>query len=48
MGDDVEQQWDMAREKVEALEDDSPKHLKDWPDDEAKYVTFGGREGEHG
>jgi hypothetical protein len=28
--------------KVEALEDDPPKDLADWPDDKAKYKTFGG------
>jgi hypothetical protein len=37
-----------AKEKVKALEDDPPKDLKDWPDDEAKYLTFGGAEGDHG
>ena len=35
-------------EKVKDLEEDPPKNLEDWPDDHAKYVTFGGREGEHG
>src|SRR3712207_3857727 len=48
MGDDVQKQWDEAHEKVAALEDDPPKNLEDWPDDEAKYVTFGGGEGDHG
>ena len=51
MGDDktqTEDMWEKAREKVEALEDDPPKDLKEWPDDEAKYVTFGGGEGDHG
>ena len=45
---EVEQRWDDARAKVEELEDDPPKDLKEWPDDEAKYVTFGGGEGDHG
>jgi hypothetical protein len=40
--------WAEARQKVEALEDDPPKKLEDWPDDEGKYVTFGGGEGDHG
>jgi hypothetical protein len=40
--------WEKAREKVEELEDDPPKDLKDWPSDEGKYVTFGGGEGDHG
>ena len=35
-----------AEEKVKALEDDPPKDLEDWPDDEAKYKTFGGPEGD--
>ena len=54
MGDDEkdkdqpEDQWDDARKKVEQLEDDQPSDPKDWPDDEAKYVTFGGGEGDHG
>ena len=38
---------DSRKEKVQALEDDPPKDLSDWPDDEAKYETFGGPEGEH-
>jgi hypothetical protein len=37
-----------AEEKVAALEDDPPKDLDDWPDDEAKYKTFGGAEGDSG
>ena len=37
-----------AEEKVAALEDDPPKSLEDWPDDEAKYKTFGGAEGDTG
>ena len=45
---DVEEKWEKAREKVKELEDDPPKDLKEWPDDEAKYVTFGGGEGDHG
>ncbi len=45
---ETEDLWEKAREKVEALEDDPPKDLKDWPDDEGKYVTFGGGEGDHG
>jgi len=37
-----------AEEKVAALEDDPPKNLEDWPDDEAKYKTFGGPDGDTG
>jgi hypothetical protein len=27
--------------------EDPPTDLEDWPDDEAKYVTYGGGEGDH-
>jgi hypothetical protein len=36
-----------AQETIKNLEDDPPKNLEDWPDDEAKYLTFGGAEGDH-
>ena len=45
---ETEERWEKAREKVKELEEDPPKDLKEWPDDEAKYVTFGGGEGDHG
>ena len=51
MGEDKKEQedrWAEAEKKVQALEDDPPSDLKEWPDDEAKYVTFGGGEGDHG
>ena len=38
---------DRAKETVRQLEEDPPDKLEDWPDDEAKYETFGGPEGEH-
>ena len=44
-GDDADKE---AEEKVKALEDDPPENLEDWPDDQAKYKTFGGPEGEVG
>src|SRR3954447_7188047 len=37
-----------AKEKVQALEEDPPKRLEDWPDDDAKNETVGGPEGEAG
>src|SRR4051794_5606342 len=39
-----------AKKKMEELEqqDEPPKDLKDWPDDESKYLTYGGAEGDHG
>ena len=38
---------DSAKDKVRELEENPPERLEDWPDDEAKYETFGGPEGEH-
>ena len=35
-------------ETMEKLEEDPPKDLSEWPDDENKYQTFGGPEGDHG
>jgi hypothetical protein len=35
-----------AKEKVKDLEEDPPEKLEDWPDDKAKYETFGGAEGD--
>jgi hypothetical protein len=32
--------------EVDALEDDPPQDLGEWPDGQAKYKTFGGPEGE--
>ena len=42
--------WDKAHETMREMEemDEPPTDLKDWPDDEAKYVTYGGGEGDHG
>ena len=42
--------WDKAHEKIKEMEelDDPPSDLSEWPDDEAKYVTYGGGEGDHG
>ena len=45
-----EEAWDRGHEKIKELEemDEPPTDLKEWPDDEAKYVTYGGGEGDHG
>jgi hypothetical protein len=44
-----EEEREHARDKVKELEEgDPPADLEDWPDDAAKYETFGGPEGEHG
>ena len=47
---DKAEAWDKAHEKMKELEeqDDPPTDLSEWPDDEAKYVTYGGGEGDHG
>lgn len=44
-----EEEREHAREKIEEMEQgEVPDNLEDWPDDAAKYETFGGPEGEHG
>jgi len=45
-GDSGEKADQEAIDKVKALEGDPPKNLEDWPDDEAKYKTFGGPDGD--
>ena len=45
---DHQDTWEKAHKEMEKLEDDPPKDLSEWPDDERKYVTFGGGEGDHG
>ena len=46
---DKQEEREQARDKVRDLEEgDPPADLEDWPDDAAKYETFGGPEGEHG
>lgn len=37
-----------AEKEVQALEDDPPTDLSEWPDGKAKYLTFGGPEGDQG
>ncbi len=34
-----------AKQKIKELEENPPERLEDWPDDKAKYETFGGAEG---
>ncbi len=44
----AEEEQDEAKQKMREIEEgDPPKDLEDWPDDEAKYETFGGPEGPH-
>src|SRR4051794_32712342 len=42
-----EEERESARQKMEEIEENPPEDLEDWPDDAAKYETFGGPEGEH-
>ena len=37
---------EQAKQKVKDLEENPPAKLEDWPDDKAKYETFGGAEGQ--
>jgi hypothetical protein len=40
----AEEKHERAKQKMEELEQNPPERLEDWPDDEAKYETFGGSE----
>jgi hypothetical protein len=37
-----------ATEQVQKLEEDPPSDIDEWPSDKAKYITFGGSEGDAG
>src|SRR4051794_27390592 len=41
---EAEEKFEAAKAKMEEIEKDPPEKLEDWPDDEAKYQTFGGSE----
>jgi hypothetical protein len=41
---EAEERHERAKQKMEEIEKDPPEKLEDWPDDEAKYETFGGSE----
>ena len=43
-----QEEREQAKETMEKIEEDPPENLEDWPDDAAKYETFGGPEGGHG
>jgi hypothetical protein len=45
--DEALERHEAAQKKIKDLEEDPPKKLEDWPEDEAKYITFGGAEGDH-
>src|SRR5436305_12883919 len=42
------EQEEEAKERLKQLEENPPENLEDWPDDKAKYETFGGAEGNEG
>src|SRR4051794_35370012 len=42
--EEAEERHEKAKQKMEEIEKDPPEKLEDWPDDEAKYETFGGSE----
>ena len=41
---EAEERFESAQETMEEIEKNPPEKLEDWPDDEAKYQTFGGSE----
>ncbi|MFL5894115.1 MAG: hypothetical protein ACJ76Z_03255 [Thermoleophilaceae bacterium] len=42
--EEAQERYENAQKKIEELEKDPPEKLEDWPDDAAKYQTFGGSE----
>src|SRR3954447_8248358 len=42
--EEAAEKYEKAEQKMEELEKDPPEKLEDWPDDAAKYQTFGGSE----
>ena len=41
---EAEEKHEAAKQTMEEIEKNPPEKLEDWPDDEAKYQTFGGSE----
>src|SRR3954452_835576 len=41
---EAEERYEKAEEKMKEIEENPPEKLEDWPDDAAKYQTFGGSE----
>src|SRR3954451_22535484 len=41
---EAEEKFEAAKEKMQKVEENPPEKLEDWPDDAAKYQTFGGSE----
>ena len=46
MAQQKEEERDNAREKMDEIEENPPEKLEDWPDDAAKFETFGGPDGD--
>lgn len=44
----MEQAQERMREMEKLPAEELPKDPSDWPDDDSKYLTFGGPEGDHG
>src|SRR4051812_43846390 len=42
--EEAEERHEKAKQKMEEIEKDPPEKIEDWPDDAAKYETFGGSE----
>ncbi len=42
--EEAEERHERAKAKMAEIEKDPPDNIEDWPDDEAKYETFGGSE----
>jgi hypothetical protein len=45
---EAEEKHERAKETMEEIDKNPPDKLEDWPDDEAKYETFGGSEDQSG
>jgi hypothetical protein len=46
-GQSLEEEESELKERMSKLEEDPPEKLEDWPDDDLKYQTYGGAEGDH-
>src|SRR6185503_10442549 len=44
----ADEEQEEQENSLKELEEDPPKNLEDWPSDERKYETLGGKEGDHG
>src|SRR4051795_12975133 len=44
---EADEKRERAKETMEEIEKNPPEKLEDWPDDEAKYETFGGGDSDY-